>query len=323
MRKRYLTVGMMMLAAMGCKPSPPETPIGAKTVEDAVEMLKTAYEKRDLKLMATLIDSSTEEGKAELKIMPTRMACLDAFERLDNVLLIRFGADNRDKACPFYIPNPTRIAEVYVDLAKEKKGKWKENRVEIAMGNDEASLSKALVFEKNSSGFWHVCFPKGAIPVTMEKIEEVKTHLRMMRRFCEDMRANLGKYKTPEECADACNKKMQELVAEEINSTSENETAKLVVPKLEAPNVHPLPKDIPANCLTIQVSAKGVPSFDGKELTPAQLTGAVKEYLEKNPGKHDVILKGNLGATYEELRPVMDALYAAGMERINLIGHSD
>lgn len=54
-----------------------------------------------------------------------------------------------------------------------------------------------------------------------------------------------------------------------------------------------------------------------KKIAEARLRGAP-------PGtKVEVVLRGDLAASYDQIRPVMDAISAAGMEKVNLVGYKD
>jgi len=100
------------------------------------------------------------------------------------------------------------------------------------------------------------------------------------------------------------------------------------VKDVHAGNIQAAMSGISGSVKKVRVGKEEFKIRSGKadEYTP--VTNAIKKIAEARlrgaPAgtKMEVILRGDLAATYDQIRPVMDAISAAGMEKVNLIGYS-
>lgn len=144
-----------------------------------------------------------------------------------------------------------------------------------------------------------------------------------------------------------------------------DENVKMAVPKVETPNVHPVPKEVPKLTVSVvcnspeQVDAQlnklrgndvhGAIAVGGSTVKMVTVGGLPKHQFKINPSRPDygpvtaaikeiaairlkgadpkvkleILLRADMGSTYDQVRPVMDAISAAGMEKINLIEFKD
>lgn len=141
-----------------------------------------------------------------------------------------------------------------------------------------------------------------------------------------------------------------------------DENVKMAVPRVYSANLHPLPREVPkltvsavcndagqvdeqllkvrandvAGALVasttvklVRVGSKEFKIRPGKTEDYIPVTNAIKEIAKSRLAgapagtKLEIILRGDLAATYDQIRPVMDAVSAAGMEKINLIGYKE